>query len=57
MELIGLAITFLLQNPDIAAAGAKEITWPGIVDVTQMQPNVADLSRGILTCYHRTARY
>jgi len=57
VELIGLAITFLLQNPDIAAAGAKEITWPGIVDVTQMQPNVADLSRGILTCYHRTARY
>lgn len=57
MDIISLAISFLLQNPNVAVAGAKEIARPGTVDVAQMQSSFADLSRGILNCYHRTARY
>jgi hypothetical protein len=57
MDLLSLAATFLLQNPDVAVAGANEITRPGTVNVQQMQSSFADLSRQILNCYHRTARY
>lgn len=48
---------FLLQNPSIAAEGAKELGKPGTVDVAKMKSSFADLSRGILNCYHKTARY
>lgn len=48
---------FLLQNPDLAAESAKEIGKPGTVDVAKMKSSFADLSRGILNCYHKTARY
>lgn len=57
MDPITLAFTFLMQNPDKVVAGAQHLTRPGTVDVTQMKTSFADLSRGILTCYHRTARY
>ena len=57
MDLVSLAFTFLLQNPGQVAAGAQHLTRPGAVDTAQMSQSFADLSRGILHCYHRTARY
>jgi len=57
MDLVSLAFSFILQHPNVAAAGAKEIAKPGTVNVAQMQSSFADLSKGILNCYHRTARY
>jgi len=57
MDLVVLALTFLLQHPDLAIAGAKSLTRPGAVDVNSIQVSFADLTRGILHCYHRTARY
>ena len=57
MDPITLALTFLLQHPNVAASGVEQITRPGTVDVAQMTASFADLSRGILNCYHRTARY
>ena len=57
MDLISLALQLFLHNPEIALAGSKEITRPGTVDMAQMQESFADLSRGILNCYHRTARF
>jgi len=57
MDVISLAFTFLMQNPDAAVAGAQHLSRPGVVDVQQMKASFADLSRGILECYHRTARY
>lgn len=57
MDLLSLAFSFLLQHPNVATAGAKEIAKPGAVNVSQMQSSFADLSKGILYCYHKTARY
>ena len=57
MDPVSLALTFFLQNPEILVSGTKQLTRPGTVDVTQMQQSFADLSREILHCYHRTARY
>jgi hypothetical protein len=57
MDLVTLAFTFLMQNPGKAVAGAQHLARPGAVDVAQMKESFADFSRGILNCYHRTARY
>ena len=57
MDLVSLAFAFLMQHPDLTASGAHQITRPGTVDVAKMQTSFADFSRGVLHCYHRTARY
>lgn len=57
MELASLALMFLLKHPDIAIAAGKQVTRPGVVEIEKMKESFADLSRGILNCYHRTARY
>ncbi|MGE5524375.1 MAG: hypothetical protein ACM3SS_11720 [Rhodospirillaceae bacterium] len=57
MDPISLAFTFLMQNPDKAVAGVQQLTRPGNVNVSKMKESFADLSRGILNCYHRTARF
>jgi hypothetical protein len=41
----------------MAASAAKSLTTPGTVDVARMQSSLVDLSRGILTCYHKTAKF
>jgi hypothetical protein len=41
----------------MAASAAKSLTAPGAVDVARMQTSLVDLSRGILTCYHKTAKF
>ena len=57
MDIITLALTFLLEKPDAAAAFAKSVTRPGEVQISTLRESFADLARGILHCYHRTARY
>jgi hypothetical protein len=57
MDLVSLALSFLMQNPNGLMAGAQHFSRPGAIDVAQMKTSFADLSRGILNCYHRTARY
>lgn len=59
-----LILTFFLQNPQMAASAAStakqvatEVTRPGDVDVSKMQQSLVDMSRGVLHCYHRTARF
>jgi hypothetical protein len=41
----------------MAASAAQSLTIPGTVDVAKMQTSLVDLSRGILTCYHKTAKF
>lgn len=57
MDALVLAFKFLLDNPDMAAEGARVLMAPGQVTVQQMGQSFADLSRGILRCYHKTATY
>lgn len=57
MDPITLLVTALAKNPDMAASAAQSLTIPGTVDVAKMQTSLVDLSRGILTCYHKTAKF
>jgi hypothetical protein len=59
-----LILTFFLNNPQLASnvAGAAkqvttEMTRPGQVDVAKMQQSLVDMSRGVLHCYHKSARF
>lgn len=52
-----LLLDFLLKTPPTAAPGAKETNKAAPVDAAKMQASFADLSIGVLTCYHRTAHY
>lgn len=40
-----------------AASAAKHAAAPGIVDAAKLQSSFADLSRDVLNCYHKTARF
>jgi hypothetical protein len=57
MDVVGIALSLLIRNPDLAVNLAERATAPGTVNVAQMQTSVADLARGVLHCYHRTARF
>lgn len=57
MDPITLLVAALAKNPDIATSAAKSFTTPGTVDVGRMQTSLVDLSRGILSCYHKTAKF
>jgi hypothetical protein len=57
MDPASLLLTLLMKNPDFAASAAQSAVAPGAVDVTKMQGSLVDLSKGILTCYHKTARF
>lgn len=57
MDPITLLVAALAKNPDMAASAAQSLTIPGTVDVAKMQTSLVDLSRGILTCYHKTAKF
>ena len=57
MDPVSLALTFFLNNPSMAAAAVNKATAPGTVDVSRMQESLVDLSRGVLKCYHPTARF
>ncbi len=57
MDPITLLVSALAKNPDLAANVAKNFTTPGAVDVARMQTSLVDLSKGILSCYHKTAKF
>ena len=57
MEPISLILMALAKNPDLAASAAQSMTAPGTVDVAKMQGSLVDLSKGILTCYHKSAKF
>jgi len=57
MDPVSLALTFFMQNPSLAMSAAEKATAPGSVDVARMQESLVDLSKGVLLCYHRTARF
>lgn len=57
MDPITLLVAALAKNPDIATSATKSLTTPGTVDVARMQTSLVDLSRGILNCYHKTAKF
>ncbi len=57
MDPISLAISFFMQNPQMAMSATERALAPGIVNVAQMQGSLVDLSRGVLHCYHRTSRF
>jgi hypothetical protein len=57
MDPISLVVSFFLQNPAMAVSAAERAMTPGSVDVARMQGSLVDMSRGVLHCYHRTARF
>jgi hypothetical protein len=57
MDPVSLALTFFLKNPGVATAAMDKALAPGSVEVSKMQESLADLSRGVLFCYHKSARF
>jgi hypothetical protein len=57
MDPVSILVMALAKNPDLAASAVESATKPGAVDVAKMQTSLADVSRGILTCYHKTAKF
>lgn len=57
MDPISAALAFFLKNPTMATSAIEKATAPAIVDVGRMHESFADLSRGVLKCYHKTAHY
>lgn len=57
MDSVSLLVMALAKNPDLAQSAAQSAMKPGAVDVAKMQGSLVDLSRGILTCYHKTATF
>lgn len=60
MDPATIALTLLLKSPVLmasAASAAHQAMAPGAVDVISMQRSFADLSKGVLLCYHKTARF
>ena len=57
MEPISLILMALAKHPDVAASAARSMSTPGAVDVAKMQVSLVDMSRGVLTCYHKIAKF
>ena len=57
MEPVSLLLMALAKNPDMAASAAEAALRPGAVDVSKMKVSLVDTAKGILACYHRTARF
>ncbi len=57
MDAVTLVLSFFLQNPQMAVSAAERAMAPGTVDVSRMQGSLVDMARGVLHCYHRTARF
>ena len=57
MDPISIALTLLMKNPGVVTSAVQGATAPAVVDVAKMQASFADLSRGVLQCYHKTAYY
>ena len=57
MEPVTIALSLLLKNPSLAASAVGQATAPAPVDRARMQESFADLSKSILLCYHKSARF
>lgn len=57
MDPVSLLFMALVKNPELAASAAQGAMKPGTVDVAKMQGSLADMSKGILTCYHKSAKF
>jgi hypothetical protein len=57
MDPVSIALTLLMKHPSAAASAIEKATAPAVIDVAQMRESFADLSTGILKCYHKTAHY
>lgn len=60
MDPVTLLVSIMMKNPDALAGAArmtKSVMAPGTVNVAAMQASEADLSQGILNCYHPSARF
>jgi hypothetical protein len=57
MDPVSIALSLLMKNPQAAGDMAQRAMAPGNVQVERMRESVADLGRGVLTCYHKTARF
>ncbi|SKC92289.1 hypothetical protein [Paraburkholderia hospita] len=54
--LLALAFQFVMQHQDAIRAGADQIAAPGAVDERSLAGSIPDVSRAVLTCYHKSAR-
>ena len=52
-----LILNLLMKTAPAATSALEKARAPGTVDVAKMQGSFADLSRGVLHCYHKTARF
>lgn len=57
MDPISLALTFFLKNPALTTSTIDKALAPGSVDIAKMQESLVDLSKGVLGCYHKSARF
>ncbi len=57
MDPATIALTLLMKHPDVASSAVQSATAPAVVDVAKMQSSFADLSKQVLLCYHKTARF
>jgi hypothetical protein len=57
MDPVTMLVMALAKDPNLAASAVESATKPGTVDIARMQSSLADVSRGVLTCYHKTAKF
>jgi hypothetical protein len=57
VDPVSILVMALAKNPDLAKSAANAALKPGTVDVAKMRGSLADLSKGILNCYHKSARF
>lgn len=57
MDPISLLLMAMAKNPEMTASAARSINAPGAVDVAKMRGSLVDLSKGVLTCYHKSATF
>ena len=57
MDPVSIALMILMKNPAAVTSGIQGATKPVVLDVAKMQSSFADLSKGVLLCYHKSARF
>ncbi|TFW01519.1 hypothetical protein E4K72_14165 [Oxalobacteraceae bacterium OM1] len=57
MDPVSIALAFFLKNPSLTVSTVDKAMAPRAIDMTKMQESLADLSKEVLLCYHKTARF
>lgn len=57
VSLALIALKMVAAHPAAAASAVDEASRPAAVDISKMKSSIADLSIGILSCYHKTAHF